>query len=120
MASSMSIWSPRGPALGVYVTKADWELDWDQFRNRLKKRIRDLADGDPHPEATLENEWNSILGGTLYLSNLESAIDNPEFLEILADRHNLGPSNFPMEVGPQLEDEGWPTNLTEWVQSLKY
>ena len=123
MPNSLGLWSPGVPALAVYVRKDDLELDWDQYRNRLAKRLQDLAEQEQDPEYVLEKEWSDQVGNSLSLSSkgVPSAVDSEEFHDLLRERHNLRPENFPLKVRPDrdLKAEGPPSNLAEWVRDLK-
>jgi hypothetical protein len=123
MASSLGLWSPGVPALAVYVGKDDQELDWDQYCNRLAKRLRDLAEQEEDPEHVLGLEWSDQVGGwpSLTPRGVESMVDAAEFQDLLLERHGIRQSDFPMKVkrDRDLEAEGLPSNLAEWVRDVR-
>ena len=111
MPNSLRMWTPRGPALAVYV-RGHETLDWEQYLGRLGKVLTDLAKGQDDAEWILEEELDVHLSD----KGMVSAPDNLQFQEILTDRHNLSVLDFPMEVGSLIpKDEPLPTNLEEWI-----
>ena len=97
----------------MYV-RGNETLEWSQYLQRLGKRLEDLAQGEDDPESDLEREWNDQLGSNLSLSSkgVASAVDDPEFEEMLSERHNLRREDFPIKAGKEPEGELqkiWPT-----------
>lgn len=122
MTNSLMLWSPGVPALAVYMHQDMQEVEWDQYLNLLATRLENLAEGEEDPKNLLEREWFDQMGGDLNLPRkVGQIIHSPEFLEWLSGRHDLHEGSFPMEVGthPDLETEGLPSNLMEWVRDLK-
>lgn len=123
MKNSLGVWSPGVPALAVYVNPDDRELDWDQYKHRLAKRLQDLAEQEQNPQAVLEQEWWDQVGNWPSLSSkgVPSLVDAPEFQELLSNRHDLHPDDFPMKVkaDKNLESEGEPSSLADWVRNLR-
>jgi hypothetical protein len=119
MPNSLRLWSPRRPALAVYV-RGNETLEWDQYLQRLGKILEDLGKRESDPANVLEREWLDQMGSPLSLSykGVVSAVDDPAFEEMLLERHNLRREDFPMEARGQ-SDEGLPSNLAEWVSNAK-
>ena len=93
-------------------------LEWDQYMQRLAKRLEDLAIKESNPVDLLEREWTDQVGSNLGLGKGVSSIkDNLEFEERLQEKHDLGREDFPMEVDSH-PVEGAPETLVEWAMEI--
>jgi hypothetical protein len=101
----------------VYV-RGNEILEWDQYMQRLAKRLEDLAIKERAPVVLLEREWTDQVGSNLGLgSDVSSVKDNLEFEERLREKHDLRREDFPLEVDNN-PVEGAPETLVQWVIGL--
>ena len=66
-------------------------------------------------------QWFDQVGNmpSLTEEGVGSLPQSAEFQELLAERHNLRPINFPMQVKPPYEED-IDGDLMEWVREIKW
>ena len=103
----MRAWTPptgETEALAVPLLKTDKVLTWDQYLDRLRARIRWMAEAEVDPHRVVEEMWWDQMGRLAQLNpNLpvDKQLVEGELLPVLAEEHGLRPEMFPAKVRSQ-------------------
>lgn len=106
-------WAPPAgerEAVAIPLFPEDKVLDWDQYRQRLRARIKWMAEADQDPRRTVENMWWDQMGH-LYQLDTRVPLDQQmveeggELLQVLAEVQGLRPEMFPLEVEAEAESD---------------
>src|SRR3954463_8503704 len=89
------------------------------WKDRLKGRIKGLAEMSKNPREALERTMADQYGTIPGFRNPENIVDSAEFQGILQERHGLTAASFPMTVTPQPHlEEDVPDDLEAWIHQL--
>jgi hypothetical protein len=113
------LWSPGSPALAIPVKNGE-TIHYEIWKDRLKKQLRELAKNTKDPVAEMEREWQDRYGRVPSFKNPEDVVDSAEFDDVMRERHNLHPSDFPVKKvrpDPQMWEEV-PQDLQLWMMDV--